>query len=261
MRFCTFASSSAGNASLFSCGDTHILIDAGISCMRIRACLKALGLKIEDLSSIFITHAHGDHTAALTTLLKRHSIPIRCSEETARQLSYRFAGIDRVLYPFSLGDSVEVGSCTIHSVPTSHDMPGSCGYRIDCCDGSLGYLTDTGILPASARCLLGTDILLLESNHDVEMLLSGSYPYPLKERVLGEMGHLSNETAARFACAAARAGTRRIILAHLSAENNTPQTALNTVGRALEAISYDGSLCVAPRSEILSTVHLPPVAL
>ena len=250
MRFCTFASSSAGNCSLLSCGDTHILIDAGISCRRIAASLKELGLGLADLSAIVITHSHGDHITGLTTLLKQRAIPVHCSEACARQLSYRIAGIDRCLYPFALGDSITIGGCTITSIPTSHDASGSTGYHFAWQEQRLGYLTDTGILPAAAEKLLGVDLLFLEANHDVETLLSGPYPYQLKDRVLGPCGHLSNDTAAFFACDAAYFGTKNIILAHLSKENNTPQMALNTVGRALEARGYTGSLTVAPRDSI-----------
>ncbi|MBE6970313.1 MAG: MBL fold metallo-hydrolase [Ruminococcaceae bacterium] len=253
MRFCTFASSSAGNASLLSCGDTHILIDAGISCRRIVSSLKELGLGIDDLSAIFITHSHGDHIGGLTTLLKHHAPAIHCSEECARQLSYRIAGIDRCLYPFALGSSVTVNDCRITSIPTSHDASGSTGYHVAWQDLRFGYLTDTGILPAGAKQLLGVDLLFLEANHDVETLLSGPYPYHLKDRVLGPYGHLSNDTAAFFACDAAHFGTRNIILAHLSKENNTPQMALNAVGRALEAKGYDGRLTVAPREKMTIT--------
>ena len=259
-RFCTFASSSAGNAALLSCGETHLLIDAGISYTRIRAALAALDLSPEDLTAVFLTHSHRDHTAGLATFLKRHrTIPIRCSEETAREVCRCFAGADQVLLPFALGDRVEAGRCAVTSVPTSHDAPGSTGYRFDTAEGSVGLLTDTGILPAAARCLLGVDLLFLEANHDVETLLSGPYPYPLKERVLGNRGHLSNDLAARFAAACARSGTRDIILGHLSEENNTPEMARNTVGRALEAAGYRGRLSVAPRRE-MGEVHRLEVA-
>ena len=254
MRFQTLASSSAGNAALLSCGETHLLIDAGISCLRLRKGLEEIGIGLEDLSAVLITHAHNDHTAGLTTLLKRCAAPILCSEETARQLCYRMAGLDGRLEPFPLGGRVEVGGCVVTSIPTSHDVPGSTGFRFDWEGGSLGYLTDTGVIPQAAQCLLGVDLLYLESNHDVETLRSGPYPYYLKARVLGDQGHLSNDLAARFAQAAAIQGTRDIILAHLSQENNTPQMALNTVEAALRAADYRGQLSVAPRAG-LSPVH------
>ncbi len=247
MQFYTLASSSSGNAALLCTGTSRLLIDAGISCMRIRRTLASLGVSLGELDGILITHAHTDHIAGLATLVKNYSIPIRCSEETARQLAYQVAGAERLLCPFSLGNQFRVGDCRVTSIPTSHDSRGSTAYRIDSAGCSFGLMTDTGILPVSAQLLLGVDLLVLESNHDVETLLSGPYPYLLKQRVLGDLGHLSNDLAARFAVASARAGTGEIVLAHLSKENNTPQMALNTVGRALEAAGWTGRLSVAPQ--------------
>jgi phosphoribosyl 1,2-cyclic phosphodiesterase len=249
MRFQTFASSSAGNAALLSCGETHILIDTGISCRRIQTALRQLGLSLRDLSAVLITHTHTDHIAGLATLIKACQVPVYCSEETGRQLRYRLAGVERVLTTFPLGGETAVGGCRITSVPTSHDSPGSTGFRVDEAEGSLGYLTDTGVLPDAAECLLGVDLLVLEANHDVETLRSGPYPYCLKRRVLGPQGHLSNDDAARFARQSAEAGTGGIILAHLSRENNTPQMALRTVGTALSSVGYTGTLSAAPRGE------------
>ena len=247
IRFLTLASSSAGNAALLSWGGQHLLIDAGISCLRIRKSLAALGLSMDDLSALLITHAHNDHIAALSTMVRRHAVPIYATAETARQIAYRVAGAEPLLRPFSAGSSLEIGGFFVSSFPTSHDIPGSAAYRIDCGGRSLGLLTDTGIVPQGAERLMGVDLLVLESNHDVETLLSGPYPYLLKQRVLGDLGHLSNDLAARFAVASARAGTGEIVLAHLSKENNTPQMALNTVGRALEAAGWTGRLSVAPQ--------------
>ncbi len=254
MRFQTLASSSAGNAALLSCGETCFLIDAGISCLRLRKGLEELGVSLADLTAVVITHAHNDHTAGLATLLKRCDAPILCSEETGRQLCYRMAGLEGRLRPFPLGGQAEIAGCLLTSVPTSHDIPGSTGFRFDWDGCSLGYLTDTGVIPPQAECLLGTDILFLEANHDVETLRSGPYPYYLKDRVLGAYGHLSNDAAAAFAREAALQGTGDIILAHLSQENNTPQMALNAVGTALRGADYRGLLSVAPRAG-LSPVH------
>ena len=254
MRFLTLASSSAGNASLLSCGETHLLIDAGISCLRLRRSLAELGLTLEDLSALLITHAHNDHIAGLATLVKRVSLPILCTPETGRQICYRVAGVASMLRPIQPGGTTQVADCRITSIPTSHDIPGSTGFRLDWAGRSVGYLTDTGIIPQQAQALLGADLLVLEANHDVETLLSGPYPYYLKERVLGRWGHLSNEAAAQFAAQAARCGTGDIILAHLSKENNTPQMAWNTVSAALSAAGYTGRLTVAPR-DTMGEIH------
>lgn len=249
-RFCTLASGSSGNAALLSADGTHILIDMGISCRRITQALGALGLRAEDLSAVLITHEHADHIAGLATYIKKYETPIVTTSATARQLSYRIAGIEPRLMCVEWGENAEIGAVRVTVLPTSHDCAGSCAFRFATSGRTVGYITDTGYIPGeTAAVLLGSDLLVLESNHDVEMLRSGPYPYPLKQRVLGMQGHLSNEVAAAFAVDSVRAGTKRIILAHLSAENNTPQVALNTVGRWLEAAGFDGELVVAPRGE------------
>ena len=250
-RFCTFASGSSGNAALLSSGNTHILIDMGISCRRITKSLEQLGLRGEDLSAILITHEHADHIAGLATYIKKHRTPIITTSATGRQLSYRIAGIEPLLRCAEWWEDVAVGTVEVTALPTSHDCGGSCAFRFGTKDGKVGYITDTGyISQETADALMGVRLLVLESNHDVEMLRSGPYPYHLKQRVLGMQGHLSNDTAAAFAMDSVKAGTETIVLAHLSKENNTPQVALNTVGRMLEAVGYSGKLCCAPRDEL-----------
>lgn len=253
--FCTIASGSSGNASLLSCGNTHLLIDMGISCRRTMTALKELGLSAGDLSGILITHEHTDHIGGLATYIKKYNTPIFCTPGTARQLHYRLAGVAPLLRPIPFSQAQTLQDLSITALPTSHDCSESAAYRVDTPDGTVGYLTDTGfICEETASALLGAELLVLESNHDVETLLSGPYPYHLKRRVLGPQGHLSNDVAAQFAADSAKAGTRDIILAHLSEENNTPQMALNTVGRMLEAADYTGCLTVAPRSA-LGEIH------
>ena len=131
MYFYTLASSSAGNAALLCSGSTRLLIDAGISYTRIRRSLGELGLPVDGLDAILITHAHADHTAGLATLIKRHQVPIYCSEETGRLLCEQLSGAAPLLVPFSLGTQFRVESCRITSIPTSHDCPGSTGFRIE----------------------------------------------------------------------------------------------------------------------------------
>lgn len=251
----TLASGSSGNALLLSCGETHLLLDAGISCRRILKSLEALGLTAADLDAILITHTHGDHISGLATLIKRCQAPIYASEATARGLAYRVAGIEPLLRPFVPGAALSIGDCRITTFPNSHDAEGATGYRLDTADGGVGLLTDSGcVTEEAAEALPGVDLMVLEANHDVETLRSGPYPYHLKKRILGEEGHLSNEDAAAFAVTLAESGTSQFVLAHLSRENNTPAMAFNAVERSLSAAGLSPALSVAPRDD-LSPAH------
>lgn len=252
MEFYTLASSSAGNAALVCHNDTHLLIDAGISCRRITQSLAVLDLTLDDLDGILITHEHIDHVRGLGTLQKKHAIPLYASFGTAAALDYPAP----YLHAFAADETLAIKDLQIRSFRTSHDAKESVGYRIESSDGSLAVLTDTGYITDEAHDLaLGADMLLLESNHDVVMLKNGGYPYYLKQRILGECGHLSNEAAAEFAVECVRAGTSDILLAHLSDENNSPQLAEYTVGRALQSSGLSVRLAAAPRDTI-SEVHV-----
>ena len=241
----TIASGSSGNAALVSRGGTHILLDAGVSARRISAALAELGLSPQDLSAICITHSHSDHISGLATMVKRWDVPIYATAPCGRQLSCRIAGLEAKLRSIGPGDSFPLGEITATAFPTSHDAPGSCGFRFD----GVGVLTDSGYVTEEAEeTLSGVSLLLLEANHDIDLLRSGPYPYYLKERILSDQGHLSNESAAVFAAEMARRGTGEFVLAHLSAENNTPERALSTVRRALADAGFDLPLETAPRS-------------
>ena len=251
MEFYTLASSSSGNAALVRSGDTSILVDAGISARRIAQSLALLDLSPDDLDAVLITHAHGDHVGGIATLVKKYAVPVYASRGTARFLPQAAA----VLRPFDAGDSFCVGSLEIRSFRTSHDALDSVDYRIDAPEGSLGFLTDTGyVTEDAAETLCGVDALVLEANHDVGMLENGPYPYHLKRRILGDCGHLSNAVAAEFALYCAQHGTRDILLAHLSDENNTPTAAEFTVARKLQAAGCCVQLGIAPKAR-LSDLH------
>lgn len=251
MEFYTLASGSSGNATLVTDGATHILIDAGISARRIERSLLSIGLSADVLDAIFITHSHSDHISGLHTLLKRRTIPLYAGAGTCREIAFADAALSDALEVIGNGEVLRVGDCTVRAFATSHDTAEPMGYRIDAADGSLGILTDSGVVTPSAHdALLGVDALVLEANHDVGMLRCGPYPYYLKERVLGARGHLSNDDAARFAVEMARAGTTTFVLAHLSAENNTPIQAEYTVARALSSQGFSVRLCIAPRDEM-----------
>lgn len=243
----TLASGSSGNAALISENGVRVLLDAGISCRRITCALQELNLTPADLAAVLITHTHADHICGLATIVKRWDLPIYASESAARGLAYRIAGIEPRLRPFAWGETLHLDGLEAVPFPTSHDAPGSAGYRF----GTAGVLTDTGfVTEAAADALRGVALLMLEANHDVDRLRAGPYPYYLKARILGTEGHLSNDAAAAFAVAEARLGAREIVLAHLSAENNTPALALDTVTAALRAAGLTAQVQVAPRAAL-----------
>ena len=157
----TLSSGSSGNALVLSCGESHLLLDAGISCRRITAALAELGLAPADLTAVLITHTHADHIAGLQTLLKRTDVPVLASARTARDLTWRLPEAGGRCVPLDMGVPRPVGEVTVTPFPTSHDAPGSCGFRLDTADGAVGLLTDTGYVPDEAADVLeGVDLAL-----------------------------------------------------------------------------------------------------
>lgn len=251
----TLASSSKGNCALVSHNGTHILVDAGISMRRVSSCLKVLGLSLADISGIVITHEHSDHISGLPMLAKYASAQVFAPRGAARELVLRYSELAGHIRAFAAGESFRIGELEILSFPTPHDTAESVGYCI--CDGTrrLSFVTDLGcITDEVSGCVSGSDAVVLESNHDENMLSSGDYPYFLKRRILGERGHLSNEISSRFAVLLAESGAKCIILSHLSRENNTPELAEREAVLALERAGIlagrDLQLFVAPKDEL-----------
>lgn len=250
----TLASGSSGNCLLLSDGVTHLLLDAGISARRIVRSLRSFGLEASDLSGVLVTHEHVDHISGLQTLTKQYALPVYTSFGTGRQLCYRIAAMEDVLRPFDPGDQFTVGSLEITSFATPHDTPASVGFTVS--DGSrrAAVVTDLGMVTEEVcRKVDGCHLLVVETNHDPEWVASGPYPPFLKARILGDHGHLSNAAGAALACMAVSKNARTVVLAHLSAENNTPQRALDTVCACLSEMGAragrDVAVAVAPRAE------------
>ncbi len=248
MEFCTIASGSSGNCTLVSEGNTHILIDAGISMRRTVSAIRSFGVEPDMLSGIFVTHEHSDHISGLEVLSRRYDIPVFASKMTADALLSRGLCAGSRLRPFPAGIAFDLGDILIHSFRTPHDTPESVGYKLSAGGASLAFATDLGFIPDSVlEAVSGADAVILEANHDVDMLMSGNYPYYLKKRILGNGGHLSNETAAKCAVHLVKAGVSRIVLAHLSLENNRPDLALGAVSAALREAGAECLLSAAPR--------------
>ena len=250
----TLASGSSGNCLLVRGGGTSVLVDAGISCRRIVNALRELGVEPGELAGVLITHEHADHIAGLATLTKQYRLPVYASRGTGWELCRRIAFVEEVLRPFEPGEAFQAGALEAASFPTPHDAAQSVGYVLSHGEKRAAVATDLGhVTPEVAQAVRGADLLMCEANHDVEWLQSGPYPYPLKARILGDRGHLSNEAGAELAWTAVEGGARTVVLAHLSHENNTPRRALDVVGGLLErrgaAVGRDVLLEAAPRSE------------
>lgn len=228
----TLASSSRGNCVYIRLDEDEILVDAGISAKRICDALKSLDTDITRIKGIFITHEHSDHVSGLETLSKKHGIPVHFTEPSAKQyLTERteHTANSAVIHPILY--SVAVGNISVASFQTPHDSAASVGYVISDKNGKaiLAVATDMGhITDEVSDALMGIENIILESNHDENMLLCGDYPYELKRRILGKFGHLSNETAAGFLTRLVAAGTKRVLLAHLSRDNNLPELAYHS---------------------------------
>lgn len=250
MRIVTFASGSSGNCTFIESGKTSILLDAGISARRIKADLALCGKTPGDLSAVFITHEHSDHISGLTTMVKNWPVPIYAPRTVANHLRYTIAGVEKSLREMPVGEAVPVGGVTVRAFPTPHDTDESVGYRVEG-DRVFALATDMGcVTPEAEEALTGADAVLIEANHDLEMLRAGAYPFYLKKRILSSRGHLSNSDCAALAARLAASGTKNIILGHLSRENNTPALAFSTVLAALEG--RETGLYVAPANEIFS---------
>ncbi len=247
----TLYSGSSGNAVYVKSNDTEILIDAGVSARAVENGLKSIGTSLNNIQAIFVTHEHSDHTRGLEVISKKYHIPTHMTDPSARALIRDpKASLLQDLYLHSTDFTVKFGSTTVHAFPTPHDSAAAVGYAVEYRSTSgetekFALATDIGCITDTLRTeLSGADSVVIEANHDVEMLLSGPYPYHLKRRILSDRGHLSNENSAKLAEFLAERGTKHFVLGHLSKENNYPPTAEATVRAALSDYS-DITLVVA----------------
>ena len=255
VTFYPLSSGSSGNSYYLSAGEGQggLLIDAGISARRIRQTLCDANMDPAGLRGILITHDHTDHVAGLRVLAKQLRLPVYATAGTLERLTALVEPATRLI---PLEETQEIAGMGVQWFATQHDAPDSCGFRIETGRRTIGFATDLGLVtPTVWEHLLGSHLTVLESNYEDSVLLNCGYPYYLKQRILSEYGHLSNDAAAEFAIECVRAGTSDILLAHLSDENNSPQLAEYTVGRALQSSGLSVRLAAAPRDTI-SEVHV-----
>ena len=258
ISFYTLFSGSSGNCSLISTKDTNILIDAGVSATRITSALSEVGVNADEIDAILITHEHTDHIRGVEMLTKRYHIPVYANKETfcAMSDSIKYAYPDR-LREIKPNECFEIRDIRVYPFEISHDAAHPMGYSVVSDDTKVSFMTDMGRINETVlKIICKSDAVLIESNHDENMLINGGYPWSLKKRILSDKGHLSNDRAAWLAAQLAKWGTKHIALGHLSDKNNTPEVAVETTYNMLKqnSLHNDVSLNVAPRDGILKII-------
>lgn len=249
--FRTLVSGSSGNCVLFSHNGTNILIDCGMSGKRASELLNASEIAPESLRCIFVTHEHIDHASGVGVMSRKYNIPVAASVGTWDGMNIGRIAPENII-SFSEFAGIDFGDFSVTPFEIPHDANMPTGYVIDCGGKKYAVATDIGhVTEKVMTAVSGCESVLLEANYDAKMLETGSYPYPLKKRIAGDYGHLCNTDSGRFAAYLVKHGTKRLLLGHLSIENNTEKTAFDTVSSALE---YEGihlgrhvDVTIAPR--------------
>jgi len=233
MRFASLGSGSEGNGLVVEADDTRILIDCGFGVRDTTARLARLGIEPESVAAILVTHEHSDHVGGVPAFAARHGIPVWLTFGTLQVVGERFARNERV-YGFDSHDAFEIGALEIRPFPVPHDAREPVQFVVGDGEHRLGVLTDLGVSTRHVESSLsGCDALVLECNHDAGMLAESDYPYPLKQRIAGRLGHLDNAAAAALLASLDTSRLRHIVAAHLSQHNNTPDMARAALARAL----------------------------
>ena len=275
MRLCSIASGSSGNCIYVGSDTTHLLVDVGISGKRTEAGLKELDLSMRDIDGIFITHEHADHIAGLGVLGRKYGIPIYATKGTINAIKNSNAVgeiPDELFCPISADEKIVIKDLVCNPMRISHDAAEPVAYRIQHGKKRVGIITDLGNYnDYTVESLKGMDALLLEANHDVNMLQVGPYPYYLKQRILGDRGHLSNERAGQLLCSLLHDKLQSVMLGHLSKENNLPELAYEAVRVEVtmtklkekeegsvhtDIETSDFPMYVASRSEVSPVIHI-----
>jgi phosphoribosyl 1,2-cyclic phosphodiesterase len=231
IRFCSLFSGSSGNAIFLRADDTRILIDAGISAKRISLALAEIGEEASQLDAIIVTHEHSDHSSGIGVMSRKYKIPVYANTLTWSGMNVISDSLSSANVRFFENDAdFNIGDIVIRPFGIPHDAADPVGFNLFAGSRKITLATDIGhINTPLLDHFTGSDLILIESNHDVEMLRVGRYPWYLKQRILSDSGHLSNDMAGKVVCYLAEKGTQRFMLGHLSKENNFPELAYQTV--------------------------------
>jgi len=262
VTFCSLFSGSSGNCIYVAGDSTKLLIDCGVSGKRIAASLANIGVDVSEIDAIFVTHEHKDHIHSVGIMSRRYDIPVYANYNTWRNMATDIGDIkEHNRKYFNTFEEICIKDIVIRPFAIPHDAAEPVGYNFIINDKKITLATDIGhVNKELLENLKGSEMILIESNHDVEMLKCGSYPYYLKQRIIGEKGHLSNEAAGEVVAFLACRGTTRFLLGHLSKENNFPELAYQTVYNALQSknikVGKDVLLDVAMRDRASKVYQL-----
>lgn len=256
IKFCNLFSGSSGNCTFVSSKSTKLLVDAGVSCAKISKALDELDVSLDEIDGILVTHEHVDHIKGLTTISKKYHIPIYASEKTWKMMeSLKIP--EAYQLTFTPDSHFSIGDFDVFPFSIPHDAVEPCGFSLSYENKKVTIATDMGYIDNTVLSQLEkSDILLLESNYDVETLKCSPYPFFLKQRISGKNGHLSNDVASKAICHLCQNGVNNVILGHLSKENNFPELAYQTVLNELRQLDISCNLTVANRDKIDNVLEL-----
>lgn len=258
LRICVLASGSSGNSTLISTAHTRLLVDAGLSGREIARRLAEAGEQLDHIDAVLVSHEHSDHVSGLHVIARkldicrkregRPPLPVYMTRLAAPALAWEKH--QPTVETFQAGTRLTIGDIEIDTFTVPHDAADPIGFCFHAEGIKIGLVTDLGYIPESIKFhLRGTQLLVLESNHDLEMLKVGPYPWSVKQRVMGRKGHLSNDSVAEFIAADLDAATATLVLAHLSEHNNHPEIARLTAAQALLARGLTTRLAIAGRAQ------------
>lgn len=235
LNFCSLYSGSSGNCLFVSSNNTKILVDCGTSCKKICEGLQSINCSIENIDAILVTHEHSDHIQSLGMVSKKYGIPVYANLETWNAMEVQKQKISpENIHIFKNDEDFILNDLKIHPFSTPHDAANPCGFNITSGKKQLSIATDLGHIDSTIiKELEGSSFILLESNYDPEVLKVSRYPFSLKERIAGPIGHLSNETAGKTIAYLMSKNLKEVMLGHLSKENNFPELAYQSVTEEL----------------------------
>ena len=231
LRFASLGSGSSGNALVVECGKTRVMMDCGFSVAETRERLERSGLAPKDLAGIVVTHEHDDHLGGVAAFAKKHAIPVHLTRGTGMSLPEDFPAV--LVRYIDSHSPFAIEAILVEPFPVPHDAREPVQYRFSDGDARLGVVTDLGCITQHVvDCLSGCEALVIECNHDLDMLMGGAYPFSLKQRVSGRFGHLSNADAGHLVSCLDRSRLRHLIAAHLSQQNNRAELARAALAKA-----------------------------